>query len=338
MTERVTIKQVADKLGVSMMTVSRALNNRPNVDEETKKRVMETARKMGYIQNHIAKSLVQKRTFTVGIVVPEITHSFFPDAIKGMEEVINSAGYQIIFTHTAEDSNREVAAIETLASKRVDGILISMAESVRDFSIYKQIINMKLPMVFFDRCAYNIGASCVGINDDESSFKITDYLIKKGYKKIAHLAGPTTISIGRERLNGYKKALSDSKIKFREEYVKIAGLHETEGYEAMKEILSLPKTKLPEAVVCVNDPCAFGAMNAIKEAGLKIPDDIAVVGFTDDIRADLVRPSLTTIKQPAYEIGRRAAKKLISHIEDNSEPIEDIYLATEIVERNSTKN
>ncbi|MFA8342428.1 MAG: LacI family DNA-binding transcriptional regulator [Rhodothermaceae bacterium] len=336
MAERVTIKQVANKLGVSMMTVSRALNNRPNVDEKTKKRVMETAREMGYIQNHIAKSLVQKRTFTVGIVVPEITHSFFPDAIKGMEEVINLAGYQIIFTHSAEDSKKEVAAIETLASKRVDGILISMAESVRDFSIYKQIINMKLPIVFFDRCVHNLGASCVGINDDESSFNITEYLVKKGYSKIAHLAGPTTISIGRERLNGYKRALLNSNIEVKDEYIKIAGLHETGGYEAMKELLSSPSDQLPEAVVCVNDPCAFGAMNAIKEAGLKIPEDIAVVGFTDDIRANLVTPSLTTIKQPAYEIGRKAAEKLIAHIENDSEPVEDIYLATEIVERKST--
>lgn len=337
MAERITIKQVADKLGVSMMTVSRALNNRPNVDEKTKKRVMEAAREMGYIQNHIAKSLVQKRTYTVGIVVPEITHSFFPDAIKGMEEVINQAGYQIIFTHSAEDAKKEVAAIETLASKRVDGILISMAESVSDYSIYKQIINMKLPIVFFDRCVYNIGATCVGINDDESSFKITDFLINKGYKKIAHLAGPTSVSIGRERLNGYKRALINAELKFEEKYIRSAAFHEKGGYEAMKELLSLPKKELPEAVVCVNDPCAFGAMNAIKEAGLKIPQDIAIVGFSDDIRSELVTPALTTIKQPAYEIGKRAAQKLIRHIEEETEKIEDVYLETEIVIRESTK-
>lgn len=337
MAERVTIKQVADKLGVSMMTVSRALNNRPNVDENTKKRVMEVAREMGYIQNHIAKSLVQKRTYTVGIVVPEITHSFFPDAIKGMEEVINSSGYQIIFTHSAEDAKKEVAAIETLASKRVDGILISMAESVSDYSIYKQIINMKLPIVFFDRCVYNIGASCVGINDDDSSFQITDLLIQKGYKKIAHLAGPSTISIGRERLNGYKRALVNSGLSVNEKYIKNAALHEQGGYTAMNELLELPKKELPKAVVCVNDPCAFGAMNAVKEAGLKIPEDIAIVGFADDIRSELVSPSLTTIKQPAYEIGKKAAEKLIAHIENDDEKIEDIYLSTEIIERDSTK-
>jgi len=194
---------------------------------------------------------------------------------------------------------------------------------------------MKLPVVFFDRCVYNLGASCVGINDDESSFNITEYLVKKGYKKIAHLAGPASISIGRERLNGYKRALLNYSIKYKDEYVKMAGLHELGGYQAMKKILELNTDKRPEAIVCVNDPCAFGAMNAIKEAGLKIPEDIAVVGFTDDIRADLVSPSLTTVKQPAYEIGRKAAGKLIAHIENDSEPVEDIYLPTEIVERRS---
>lgn len=336
MPDKVTIKQVAEKLGVSMMTISRALNNRPNVDENTRKKVVETARKMGYIQNQIARSLVQKKTYTIGVVVPEITHSFFPDAIKGIEEVFNQADYQIILTHSAEDSNREVKAIETLASKRVDGILISMAETVKDYSIYKQILQMSVPIVFFDRCVFNIGASCISIDDEKAAFLITEHLIKQKNKRIAHLSGPLTVSIGRSRLNGYKKALTKNDIVFNDKLVKKAGFHETGGYEAMKELLAQNKKEIPDAVVCVNDPVAFGAIKAIEEAGLKVPDDIRITGFSDDIRASLINPPLTTIRQPAYEVGKMAARKLLNHINNNEEPIEEIKVATELIIRQSS--
>ena len=166
MVKKITLKQVAETLGVSMMTVSRALNNNPNVDKHTKERVIKKVHELGYSPNHIAKSLVQKKTHTIGVVVPEIAHSFFPEAIRGIEEVVYHEGYQIMLTHSAENFEREVAAIETLVSKRVDGILISVAESDKDLSVYTQVLKMGLQLVFFDRCVYKIGASCVSINDE----------------------------------------------------------------------------------------------------------------------------------------------------------------------------
>lgn len=334
---KVTIKEVAEKLNISMMTVSRALNNKPNVDKRTREIVVKTARKMGYIQNHIAKSLVQKKTNTIGIVVPEITHSFFPDAIRGIEEVLYKNGYQIIFTHSNENAEREIRALETLASKRVDGILISMAQTVTEYSFYKQIMKMKLPLVFFDRCVFDIGASCVGIDDKESARTLTRYLIEKGYRRIAHLAGSLSVSIGRDRLSGYKAALKQAGLKINNKWILKAGFHEYGGYKAMKELLALAADKLPEAVVCVNDPAAFGAIKAIKEKKLKVPDDIAVVGFSDDIRSELITPALTTIHQPAYEVGKMAAKKLLAHIENKNEKVESIFLDTNLIVRNSTK-
>ncbi len=335
MVKRVTLKNIADTLNLSMMTVSRALNNKPNVDEETKEKVVRTARELGYFPNQIAKSLVIAKTHTIGVMVPEITHSFFPEAIKGIEEVVYKEGYNIILTHSAEDAKREISAIETLASRRVDGILASVAESDTEYKIYKQVINMGLHVVFFDRCVYNIGASCVSINDEESAFKITEHLINHKYKRIAHLSGPKSISIAKERLKGFLKALKKYKIVYDNRLIIEAGFHETGGYNAMNKLLELPKKDWPRAVVAVNDPAAFGAMKAILEKGLRIPEDIALVGFSDDIRAELMPIPLTTVKQHAYEVGKAAAQKLIAHIQNKKESVENLIVKSELVIRNS---
>lgn len=332
---RITAKEVAQKLGISTMTVSRALNKRPNVNEKTRKKVVETAQKLGYSPDHIAKSLVLRKTHTIGVVVPEITHSFFPEAIRGIEEATYRAGYHLILTHSAEDGQREKDAIRTLESKRVDGILISTAQRVEDYKLYKKVIGLRMPIVFFDRCVQGIGASCVSIDDEESAKRITEHLINHGYRRIAHLSGPQKVSIGRARLNGFKKALSESRVPCFDELIVESGLQESDGYNAMNKLLSLPKSLQPRAVVAVNDPAAFGAMQAIQEHGLRIPEDIAIVGFSDDIRAPLMPSPLTTVRQNAYEVGKRAAQKLIAFIEGKSPTVEEIIIKTEQVIRHS---
>ncbi len=335
MTKKVTAKQIANILGISTMTVSRALNNRPNVNEKTRKMVVETARELGYFPNHIAKSLVLRKTDTIGVVVPEITHSFFPEVIRGIEEITYRRGYQLILTHSAENSSREEDALTTLTSMQVDGLLISTAQTVEDYGIYQQIINRGLPLVFYDRCVKGIGASCVSLDDEESACLVTEHLIQHGYKKIAHLSGPERVLIGKARLNGFEKALRNNQIPFNQKLVVEAGLQEQDGYVAMKKLLSLPKDEWPRAVVAVNDPAAFGAMKAINEVGLSIPGDIAIVGFSDDIRAELIEPPLTTIRQNAYEIGKKAVEKLLDLIENKESGIEEIVVKGELVIRRS---
>lgn len=332
---RVTAKEVANKLRLSTMTVSRVMNNRANVDEETRRKVLGTAQELGYSPNHIAKSLVLRKTNTIGVVVPEITHSFFPEAIRGIEGVTYAAGYHLILTHSAEDAKRETDAILTLESKRVDGILISTAQSVEDYGLYRQVIRLGVPVVFFDRCVHGIGASCVTINDEESARQITEHLINHGYRRIALLSGPQKVSIGRARLNGFKRALTDRNIPCDDELIVEAGFQESNGYTAMKKLLALPKSRWPRAVVAVNDPAAFGAIKAIQEHGLRIPEDVAIVGFSDDIRAELMPTPLTTVRQPAYEVGKRAAQKLIAIVEGKSPNIEEIIVRTEQVIRHS---
>ncbi len=193
-----------------------------------------------------------------------------------------------------------------------------------------------MPIVFFDRCIENIGASCVSVNDKFSSKRATNHLIKEhGFRDIAYLSGPPKVSIGRERYEGYLEAMREADLPIREKWIEESGFHEQGGYRAMKQILELPEDERPRAVVTVNDPAAFGAMEAISEAGLSIPDDIAIVGFTDEVRSELVACPLTTIHQPAYEVGKRGAEKLVQTIENDDEPVENIEIQTDLKIRNS---
>ncbi len=332
---RVTAQDVAKKTGVSVMTVSRAMNNRGNVDAATRKKVLDAARKLGYSPDHVARSLVLRKTHTIGVVVPEITHSFFPEAIRGIEEVTYRSGYHLILTHSAEDAKREHDALRTLESKRVDGILISTAQSVTDDSVYREAIGRGVPLVFFDRVVRGIGATCVSIDDKESARMLTNHLIGHGYRRIAHLSGPTRVSIGRARLEGFRNAMDDHQLSVPPEFVVYSGFHETGGYKAMRMLLALPPERRPRAVVAVNDPAAFGAMMAILEAGLRIPDDIAIGGFSDDIRASLMPIPLTTVCQPAYEVGNQAAQALVNIIEGNPPQRDLITLGADLVLRRS---
>ncbi len=335
MSSRVTLKQIARELDVSVMTVSRALNNRSNVDHSTRQKVLETAQRLGYRPNHIARSLVMNKTNTIGVIVPEITHSFFPEVIRGIEQTVHQNDYQLILMHSMENQEREAQAITTLESKRVDGLLISTAETVENYENYQKLIDESYPLVFFDRCVFDIGASCVGVNDRTSAREVTEHLIEHGYKKIAHLHGPEKVSIGKNRLDGFLEAMQQHDLEVRDDWLVPSALQEKGGYQAMNQLLDLPESSRPRAIVAVNDPSAFGAMHAIYEAGLDVPDDFAIVGFSDDIRAKLMSSPLTTIRQPAYEVGKKASEKLISLIEDPEEEIEQLIVPTELVVRES---
>lgn len=318
------------------MTVSRALNNRPNVDEKTKEKVLQKAKNMGYTPNHVAKSLVSSKTYTIGVVIPEITHAFFPEVVRGIEEVTYDSDYQLFLTNANEQFSREKDAIRALQSQRVGGILISSSQTIEDFSFYKKLINSGMKVVFFDRCVENLGASCVSVNDRSSSAQITEHLITEhNLTKIAHLSGPQQVSVGRKRCEGFVDALRKHDIPVNDQWIIETGFREKAGYNSMNKLLSLPEGERPEAIVAVNDPCAIGAIQAINEAGFSIPEDFAVVGFTDDVRSELLKVPLTTVHQPAYEVGKRAAQKLIQTIEHEDEPAENIEVLTTMKIRES---
>lgn len=334
MSSNVTLKEIAKALGISAMTVSRALNNRSNVNEKTRRRVHEKAKSMGYTPNHVAKSLVSRKTRTIGVVIPEISHDFFAKVISGIEEITYLQDYQLILTNSAESHVREIKAIETLWSQRVDGILISCSESTKDYSYFKKVIDSGIPMVFFDRCVDGLGVSTVRVSDRVGAMGVTRHMVSHGYTKFAYLRG-SDMNVGKVRYAGFLDVMNEHGISVNEKWVIESGFRERGGYEAMKILLALPPEERPEVVVAVNDPVAIGAVEAIEEAGLSIPGDLAICGFTDDIRAPLLRPPLTTVHQPGELMGKKAAEKLIRTIENAEEPVENIELATTLKIRSS---
>lgn len=318
------------------MTVSRALNDKDNVDEDTKLKILETAKLMGYKPNHIARSLTTRRTYTIGLVLPKISHSFFASALMGIEEATYLKEYQLILAHSSEDAKREIKVIESLESKRVDGLLISSAQSVKNLSQYQDLIENNYPVVFFDRRVPGLNVNSVRTNDEEISREMVEHLIlKHHYKKIAHIKGPEHVSIGADRLNGYKKAMKAHGLPIDKNWMIGTELNEKSGYESMKHLLDLPEKIRPEAVFAITDSVAMGAMEAIYEQNLRIPDDIAVVGYNDDKQDNLLNPPLTTVHQPAYEMGKRAAQVLIDIIEGKSQAIEEIVIKSHLVIRKS---
>lgn len=334
MSSNVTLKEIARELGVSTMTVSRAMNNSDKISQKTKKIVRNKAKEMGYMPNQIAKSLISQKTNTIGVVIPEIHHMFFSQVVSGIESIMFENKYQLFLTNSSEKFLREKDAIDALQSRRVDGLLISCAEDSNDESYYRDLVQRGTKIVFFDRCVENIGASCVSVKDRMGAKEATNHLINHGYKRIAHLAGPTNLTISRERMLGYQDALRDNNLSGHE-LIKICGFAENSGYKSMCEVLEETAPDYPDAVFTVNDPVAFGAIKAIREKGLRIPEDIAIIGFSNDIRAELMPTPLTTVSQPAFQIGKRAAEKLIHTIENEDEPVESIYINTQMVVRES---
>ena len=311
-----TLTDIANKLGLSPSTVSRALNDHPDINLETKKEVKRIAEELRYSPNPIARSLRNNRTSTIAVLVPEIKHDFFSHAISGIEEVAYERGYTIILCQSNETVEREVINVNALIQHRVAGVVVSISQETKTGEHFQVLIDRKIPLVFFDRVCEDVPASKVIIDDEKSALAAVTHLTERGYKKIAHFAGPKELDICRKRLSGYRSALSAASLPLIPELVVSGGLHETDGYRSMSLLLST--NLIPDAIFCVNDPVAVGAFQRIKEAGLRIPKDIALVGFSNNKISGLIDPPLTTIDQPSFEMGKRAAQILIDIIEEKT--------------------
>ncbi len=330
-----TIIDIAKKLKISASTVSRALNDHPDIKKETKDLVKNTAKKLNYFPNPIARSLKNKRSNVIGVIVPEIKHDFFSSAISGIEEVAYHSGYIILVCQSNESYEREVVNTNALMQQRVAGLIVSISQNTRNGDHFKRLINTGTPLVFFDRACSDISANKVIIDDIKSAFNAVSYLIETGHKKIAHFSGPKVLEICEQRLKGYKNALKKANIPFDNKLIRFGGLHESDGYNSMDALLKENIT--PDSIFAVNDPVAIGAFQRIKEAGLKIPEDIAIVGFSNNKITSLVEPSITTVDQPSFEMGKKAAEILIEMIE-NEETMKTkktIVLKTKLIIRNS---
>ncbi|SFE56732.1 LacI family DNA-binding transcriptional regulator [Thermoflexibacter ruber] len=333
--EQITIKDIAKALNISTSTVSRALRNHPDISDETKKAVAELAKQMQYHPNSIASSLRNKRTNTIGIIVPEIIHTFFASVIAGVEEVAYAEGYKVLICQSNETYEKEIINMQTLISSRVDGILVSISNQTQKYEHFEWALQRKIPLVFFDRVCEDLNTSKVIVDDYEGSFQATEHLILSGCRRIAHIAGPQNLEICKKRKEGYLDALKAHDMPINEELIVYSHLDQREGMLLAEKLLTLPQK--PDAIFAVTDPVAIGAHIAIRKHGLKMPEQISLMGFTNDAVSDIIEPSISTMAQPSFEMGKVATRQLIYQIKNKTAKPERIVLKTELIERNSTK-
>jgi DNA-binding LacI/PurR family transcriptional regulator len=335
-TSHTTIKDIARQLGIAPSTVSKALKGYPDVSEEMKEKVVSLAKKMVYLPNSVAQSLQSGATTTIGVIVPEIKHHFFSSALDGIEDVAFKEGYSVFVCKSNEDYAREVINTHNLLSHSVAGIIVSISQSTKDVKHFIDVQSRKIPLVFFDRVIDDIAVNKVVVDDREGASSAVAHLIESGYKRIAHLAGPDYLNISSERMKGYRDALKKAGISFNPDYMIDGGFDEEDGVRGFDRLMKLHPR--PDAVFCVNDPVAMGVLLECKKRKVRVPGDLAIVGFSDNPVVSQIDPSLTTVAQPAYEMGAVAAKMLLRQIRNENGNIapEIVRLKTKLMIRKTT--
>ncbi|CAG5071391.1 Catabolite control protein A [Dyadobacter sp. CECT 9623] len=337
--EAITIKDIAKALNLSTSTVSRALRNSYEINPETKKLVMEYAERMNYRPNPIALSLKDSKSKSIGVIIPEIANHFFSQLINGIESIAYNLGYHVVIFQSHDSYEREVANTNYLVSRKVDGLLVSLASLTTDLFHFQDLMERGLPIVFLDRVPKEIETHKVVADNFAGAYEATKHLIQSGRKRIAHLTSPIYLSNTTERLAGYKQALEDHQLPFDESYVKYChygGKIVSENEAAIQEMLSLPEP--PDAIFTASDKLTTGCMAVLQQKKIRIPDEIAIVGFTNIGVADLLNPPLTAVVQPAMDMGQQAVElliRLIEHPQKNAE-FEIRSLKTSLIIRQSS--
>ncbi|MBN9297950.1 MAG: LacI family DNA-binding transcriptional regulator [Filimonas sp.] len=337
--EAVTIKDIARALGLSTSTVSRALRDSYEISEDTKKLVREYAQEHNYRPNPIALSLKEKRSRSIGVIVCEIANSFFSQIINGIESIAYDKGYNVIISQSHESFERELLDLNYLASRSIDGLLISVSTETSDFEHLKSLHNKGLPIVFFDRIVHDITTHKVAVDNFKGGYDATTHLIKNGFKSIANISIAQHSSITQDRLGGYKQALEDNNMPVNDSLIKFCkhgGLAYEELENALDELFSLENK--PEAIFTASDKITTGCLRYFKSHNIRVPEDIALVGFSNSDLADLLQPSLTVVKQPAFEMGQVATELLLQLIEAKrpDKQFESKVLPTELIIRDSS--
>jgi LacI family transcriptional regulator len=310
----VTLADIARELGISKMTVSRAINDDPLVNAKTRDRVLEVSRRLNYQPNHFARALATNRSFLAGVIVPDLMHSYFAEILHGIGAFARSSNFQIVIGNSEEHVAREISEVEALRS-RTDGLIIAPTLPVSRVDVYRSMIADGTKIVLIDRTLEGLNCPMVTTDNIEVGVLATEHLIRLGHKRIGHLRGTTT-STSKERMEGYKQALSKNDITFDKNLVRECGLMESDGYNAVKAWIKTGN--LPSAIVAVNDPTAIGAMQAMREAGIRIGEDIAIVGGGNIHYGDMLSVPLTTVSWSRSEMGQAAMRLLIQLIEGSS--------------------
>ena len=334
--KEVTIYDLASKLNISIATVSRGLKNDPVVSKKTRKKIFELAEEMGYRSNHFARNLRKQKTNTIGIIVHELNSNFITSVLAGIEKITTEAGYDLIITHSSESHVKEAANANNLFHKRVDGLIASLSFDTDNLEHFRPFEEKGVPVIFFDRVEQGGNNSVVIIDNYKCGYQATQHLIEQGCKRIAHVTSSLKRNVYSERYKGYRDALFDSNIPLDESMLIINDLSENAGIEAAKKILAMKP--MPEGAFITNDFVAAVCMRTLKENNIKIPFDMAIVGFNNDAIGKLVEPALTTINYPGRDMGEIVARNLINHLQGNTnmQNIHTVIVSSDLVVRKSS--
>ncbi|MFH6985119.1 LacI family DNA-binding transcriptional regulator [Marinoscillum sp. 108] len=331
----VTIKDIALELNISVSTVSRALADNPLVKPSTRAAVKELAKKYHYRPNFTALSLRSNKTKTLGIIIPQLVHEFFAMVIRGIEDFAYSNDYNVIICSTHESYEREVIDTKALINGRIDGLMACISKETNEFDHFSEFVDRGLPLVFFDCICDEIEAPKVVLDDFDAGYKAVKHLIDQGCTKIAYVGGPINLFINRDRLAGYNKALSEAGLNTRDSWI----IHCDSGDydDGMESTRELVQAREIDGLFAATDMLAIGAIKNMKAAGLKVPEDVAVVGFSNWSIGTLYEPSLSTMSQPGYEMGQKAAELLIQQIDNPDQEFnETVVLHSELLIRESS--
>ena len=336
-TKRTSISDIAKELNLAVSTVSRALSDHSRISEATRKRVWKLAEQLNYQPNHLAAALRKGRSNTLGVIVPHIDGHFFALVMKGVEAVANKAGYNVMLCQSNEDYVHEQKNIETLINAQVDGILVSLARTTRDFKHFEKVRKRDIPLVFFDRILEGVDVSAVVLDDYQGGYQSVKHLLDQGCRRIAHFGGPQHLNIYKNRYAGYCQALHDHNIPFEKDLVVFGDMTLEDGIRGMKQLLNLPQR--PDAVFSASDFSIVGALQVLKERKLRIPFDMALSGFSNETFTSLTEPQLTSVDQHCEEMGGAAVRLLLEMVQERTRQLSPrkIVLQPQLLPRESSR-
>ncbi|RRA97987.1 LacI family DNA-binding transcriptional regulator [Larkinella rosea] len=331
--EEISLKTIATRLGISISTVSRALRNHPDIKDSTKKAVFELAEQLEYEPNQLAAQLLNRRSNTIGVLVPKITYSLYAQAIPGMAEVAERYGYQLLICQTDDSYEKEIRQVQSLLSSRVSGIILSLSANTTQFDHLRKIQSKKVPLVLFNRDCEEIACSKVIIDNHKAAYEAVRVLIRKGRQRIAYLGGPTHLQISQKRLEGYRQALRDAGVPPDETLIKVVSLEKDAMLASLNEVLDAPER--PDAILAYSDQIAQWGLVMAKRKGIRIPDELAIIGFYNEPANELLDPPLSSVAQPAFEMGVRAVELVFSELNNARFTFDRVVLESTLVVRES---
>jgi len=333
MKKNVTIKDIARELGVHHTTVSLALRNSDSIKKETREKIWQKARELGYRPNRLAQGFRNRRSNTIGVLVPNIQHHFFAKFISEVSEKANEAGFSVMVFQSNEKLETEKKNVDALIDNRVAGVIASISKETIEGEHFEMFVQEDIPLIFFDRVPHRENISKVIVDNFQSAYEAVSFMIKSGRKRIAFITGSSHINVYHDRLEGYKKALVDNEISFQEELLVRGDFFMADGINGARQLMAL--SQKPDAILAVGDDVGIGAIKYLKSAGFRVPEDVAVIGFDNDPMGMAIDPELTTVKQPLEQMAEISLRMLLGKINSNEKKLEEKILKASILKRKS---